>query len=419
MAARHLQILLVTGAALSACSLPPAVPDRPTTGGMVSGGAPGAPAAVISPALRGMDPALTERLNALVTDAIAAGVTPGAVLAVGRHDALVHLRGYGRLDRDPASPAATAGSIYDLASLTKVVATTTAAMILEEEGRLDMELPVAHYLPELNAPDRAGITSRMLMIHRAGFEAFAPLFQTFRGREQYLEQINARPLRWEPGTRTEYSDWDLILMQLVIERITGTSLDLFLEDRVFGPLGMHDTGFNPPAENRDRIAPTEIQEFRGGKVHGEVHDENAWAMGGVAGHAGLFSTALDLSTFARMMLGGGEVDGVRVLRPETVARWTARQGPESTRALGWDTASPRGSAGRFFSARSFGHTGFTGTSIWLDPERGVYVILLTNRVNPTRETTGIAPLRSAVADAVQQSITDAPLRERVPVQDRS
>jgi CubicO group peptidase (beta-lactamase class C family) len=410
--AYRFSLLAAALAVLSACAVPPAP-------GTTSPGTPGETAVTsahlpVDPSARGMRGDLGVRLDSLVLRAIGADVTPGAILAVGRHGSLVHLRGYGALDRAADAPEAAPTSIYDLASLTKVVATTTAAMILEEEGRLDLDLPVSHYVPELDAPEKAGITTRMLLIHRAGFEAFAPLFREFRGREQYLEQINARPLRWEPGTRTEYSDWDLILAQLVIERITGEPLDRFLEARVFAPLGMRDTGFNPAAAVWARVAPTEIQEFRGGKVHGEVHDENAWAMGGVAGHAGLFSTVLDLSTFARMLLGGGEADGVRILRPETVARWTARQGRESTRALGWDTPSPRGSAGRFFSARSFGHTGFTGTSIWLDPERGVYVILLTNRVNPSREGSGIAALRSAVADAVQEAIVDAPLRQREP-----
>jgi CubicO group peptidase (beta-lactamase class C family) len=364
-----------------------------------------------------MDENLTLHLDEVLGSAVSAGVTPGAVLAVGRHGNLVHLRAYGRVDPDPASRVTSPRTIYDLASLTKVVGTTTAAMILEEEGRLDLDRPIREYLPELDSPEKASITSRMLLTHEAGFEAFAALYQDFRGRDQYLAQINARPLRWSPGTRTEYSDWDLILMQLIVERLTGSTLDQFLQERVFGPLGMVDTGFNPPGPVRERIAPTEIQEFRGGKVHGEVHDENAWALGGVAGHAGLFSTAPDLAIFAQMMLNGGEIGGQRVLRAETIARWTARQAGGSTRALGWDTPAPRGSAGRYFSARSFGHTGFTGTSIWMDPEKGLYVVLLTNRVNPTRENTGIGAVRTAVADAVQQAVRDVPLRQREPTTD--
>jgi CubicO group peptidase (beta-lactamase class C family) len=395
--------LLPVALLFAACS-PVSTPTARPSGADMSG--------VTTPAAVGMSSDLGTRLDSILESAVAVGVAPGAVLAVGRHGRLVHLGGYGTLDTEPGSAAVDPSSIYDLASLTKVIATNTAAMILEEEGALDLDRPIREYLPGFDSPEKSGITARMLLVHQAGFEAFAPLFNEFRGRDQYLEQIDARPLRWEPGTRTEYSDWDLILLQLVIEQITGTPLDRFLEERVFGPLGMRDTGFNPPASVHDRVAPTEIQEFRGGKVHGEVHDENAWAMGGVAGHAGLFSTALDLSVFARMMLGGGEVDGVRILRPETIARWTARQGRGSTRALGWDTPSPRGSAGRYFSARSFGHTGFTGTSIWLDPEKGVYVILLSNRVNPTRENSRIGGVRTAVADAVQESILDVPLRPR-------
>jgi CubicO group peptidase (beta-lactamase class C family) len=370
------------------------------------------PASLTAPASVALRDDLGARLDSIVLAALADGAAPGAALAVGRHGRLVHLRGYGRLDTDSASPLASPSTIYDLASVTKVVAATTAAMILEEEGLLDLDRPVREYLAELDDPEKTEITTRMLLVHRGGFEAFAPLFQEFRGRGQYLEQINRRPLRWEPGTRTEYSDWDLILTQLVMERITGETLDAFLERRVFGPLGMRDTGYNPDEALRERIAPTEVQEFRGGKVHGVVHDENAWAMGGVAGHAGLFSTARDLAVFATMMLNGGEYEGVRILRPETIARWTARQARDSSRAIGWDTPGPSSSAGRYFSARSFGHTGFTGTSLWLDPERGLFVILLANRVNPTRDNPRMGPLRIAVADAVQQAVLDVPVKPR-------
>jgi len=357
---------------------------------------------------------LGARIDTLMEQAVLAGVTPGAVVAIGRRGRIVHLRGYGHLDPAFGSAAATSTTIYDLASLTKVIGTTTAAMILEEEGLLDLDRPVREYLPELDATDKARITPRMLLTHQAGFESFAPLYQTVRGRDGYLRQINARPLRNEPGTRMEYSDWDLILLQLIVERLSGTTLDRFLEQRVFSPLGMGDTGFDPPHFVRQRIAPTEIQRFRGGKIHGEVHDENAWAMGGVAGHAGLFSTAPDLALFAEMLLNGGERGGSRILREETISRWTARQEPGSTRALGWDTPSAGGSAGQFFGAHSFGHTGFTGTSIWIDPEKELYLILLSNRVNPSREGTGIGTLRSAVADVVQQAVLDAPLVPRPP-----
>lgn len=363
------------------------------------------------PAEVGLAASLVPELDSVVRAGITDRVAPGAALAVGRHGRVVRLAGYGRTDWSEDAPTVTDSTIWDLASLTKVIGTTTAAMILEEEGRLDLDRPVREYLPEFNAPDKAAITPRLLLVHRGGMEAFAALYTELRGREQYLKAINQRPLKHQPGTVTEYSDWDLILMQLIIERITGQPLDRFLEERVWRPLGMRDTGFNPAAALRTRIAPTEIQEWRGGKVHGEVHDENAWAMGGVSGHAGLFSSARDLAVFAQMMLNGGEFGGARILKPQTITRWTAPQSHGSSRALGWDTPSANSSAGRFASPWSFGHTGFTGTSIWIDPHRDLYVILLTNRVNPTRDNPRVAPLRRAVADAVQRSVTDMPLRE--------
>jgi CubicO group peptidase (beta-lactamase class C family) len=358
----------------------------------------------------GLHPGLPAHLDSIMEAGLAEGAAPGAVLAVGRHGRLVHLKGYGRIEQAADAPAVTPSTLYDLASLTKVVASTTAAMILEEEGRLDLDRPVRDYLPEFDDPAKELITLRLLLEHRGGLEAFARLFTEFRGREQYLQQINLRPIKRPPATETEYSDWDLILLQLVVERQTGKPLDKFLAERVFAPLGMADTQFNPGRTQLERIAATEVDaQARGGLIHGEVHDPNAWAMGGVAGHAGLFSTAPDLAVFAQMMLNGGEYNGVRILQPATIARWTAPQVRGSSRALGWDTPSGQSSAGRFFSPRSFGHTGYTGTSLWIDPERGLFVILLTNRVNPTSSNTRHVPLRRAVADAVQAAILDASL----------
>jgi len=208
-----------------------------------------------------------------------------------------------------------------------------------------------------------------------------------------------------------YSDWDMILLQLVVERASGEPLDVFAERRIFAPLGLRDTGFLPDDSVRARTAATATDTARGGLLQGVVHDGNAWAIGGVSGHAGLFSTARDLAIFAQMLLNGGRYDTVRILRPQTVARWTAPQGGEASRALGWDTPAPRSSAGRYFSPRSFGHTGFTGTSIWIDPERGLFVVLLANRVSSRGTSERHVPLRRAVADAVQASILDAPLIE--------
>ena len=359
---------------------------------------------VSAPAEAGMSDRLRPALDSILNAAIADRATPGAAVAVGRNGRVVVSAGYGHTDWAGGAPAATDSTLYDLASLTKTVATTTAAMMLEERGELDLDRPVARYLAGFNAPDKAAITPRMLLTHTSGMRSYHPLYREAKGRAEYLKFINARPLAHPPGTRTEYMDWNMVLLQLVIEQVTGEPLDRWLAARVFGPLGMRDTRFTPPASLRPRIAPTEVQAFRGGLVWGEVHDENAWALGGVAGHAGLFSSARDLAVFARMMLGGGSVGGVRLLRPETVARWTRRQGGGSSRVLGWDTFTPGSGAGRYFSERSFGHTGFTGTSIWMDPENGVFVVLLTNRVNPTRDNSKHVPLRSAVSNAVQRSV---------------
>jgi CubicO group peptidase (beta-lactamase class C family) len=365
---------------------------------------------IAAPQTVGMQTGLSARLDSIARTAIADSAAPAVAVAVGRWGRLVHLRGYGTVDWAPGSAAVTDSTLFDLASVTKVVATTTAAMVLEEEGRLSLDQRVAWYVPALMDTAKQSITVRQIFTHSGGFEAFAPLYRTVRGRDEYLRQIDARPLRHAPGAQTIYSDWDLVLAQAVIERAAGDSLDRFVARRVFGPLGMRDTGFRPSLALREtRIAATEVDTARGGKIWGEVHDPNAWAMGGVAGHAGLFGSARDLAIFAQMLLNGGEYGGARILRPQTIARWTAPQGPRASRALGWDTPSGTSSAGRFFGPRSFGHTGYTGTSIWIDPERGLFIVLLTNRVNPTSANQKHVALRRAVADAVQSAITDAPL----------
>ena len=362
------------------------------------------------PSAVGMSNALIPRLDSVIKASIADHASPGVTIAVARRGKLLLLRGYGHSDWAPGAPAATDSTMYDMASLTKVVATTTAAMILEEEGKLDIERTVASYLPEYDVPDKRAITVRMLLTHASGIRSNHPLWKEAKGREQYFAGMVKFPLARVPGSAVEYTDWNMVLMQFIIERITGQTLDQFVQARVFGPLGMRDTQYNPPETLKPRIAPTETEDFRGGQVWGVVHDETAWVLGGVSGNAGLFASARDLAVFVQMLLNGGSYAGTRIVRPSTVARWTARQRPDASRALGWDTPSPQSSAGRFFSLRSFGHTGFTGTSIWADPERELFVVLLTNRVNPTRDNQKIGPLRRAVADVVQQSVVDSQLR---------
>ena len=357
----------------------------------------------------GLDTSLVRVLDKTVKTAIEEAVAPGVAIAVGRNGHIAYMKGYGYIDwNQPGSSPVDTNTLYDLASLTKVIATTTVAMILEEKGQLDLNRTVVSYLPEFNSPEKSQITVRQLLTHSGGLEAGANLYNTARGREQYLAQINARPLQYTPGTNMIYSDWDMIVLQLVMERITGKTLDVLAAEKIFRPLGMNDTQFQPPLTWRSRIAPTQVDDKRGGLLWGTVHDENAWAMGGVAGHAGLFSTAKDLALFSMMILNGGEgANGVRIVKPATIARWTARQGKESTRTLGWDSPDGGSSAGQFFSPWSFGHTGFTGTSIWIDPEKDLFVVVLTNRVNPIASNTRHVQLRRDVADAVQQAVLGA------------
>ncbi|HUQ98115.1 MAG TPA: serine hydrolase domain-containing protein [Gemmatimonadaceae bacterium] len=357
----------------------------------------------------GLDTSLVSKLDKVVKTAIEEAVAPGVAIAVGRNGHIGYMKGYGYIDwNQPGSPVVDTNTLYDLASLTKVIATTMVAMILEEGGQLNLDRTVASYLPEFNSPEKAQITVRQLLTHSGGLEAGANIYATARGREQYLQQISARPLQYTPGTSMIYSDWDMIILQLVMERITGKTLDVLAAEKIFKPLGMVDTQFQPPVSLRPRIAPTQIDDARGGLLWGSVHDENAWAMGGVAGHAGLFSTAKDLAIFSMTLLNGGEgPNGVRIVKPATLARWTSRQGKESSRTLGWDSPEGGSSAGQFFSPWSFGHTGFTGTSIWIDPEKDLFVVVLTNRVNPTRSNTRHVQLRRDVADAVQQAVLGA------------
>jgi beta-N-acetylhexosaminidase len=348
-------------------------------------------------------------VDAAIGAAIARGVTPGAAVAIGGRDGIRYLRGYGSLDHAPGSPAATPSSIYDLASLTKVVATTTAVMALVDQGRMALDDPLHRHLSVWPSGGwRDGVTIRRLLTHSAGLTPFVrfwhPSAGALRGRDAVVAAIAALPAAYAPGARVTYSDLGFILLAAAIEESTGEPLDAFMAP-VWAALGMGDTGFNPRSwASPDRIAPTEVDTvLRHTHVHGVVHDENAYAMGGVAGHAGLFSTASDLARFAHQLLRSIEDPaGPLLVSPGTVTRFT-RRAHGATRALGWDAAPGSGGIGRALSATAFGHTGFTGTSLWIDPERDVFVVLLTNRVNPTRDGTGIAELRRTVHELVARN----------------
>ena len=339
-----------------------------------------------------------------VSSILQAGVSdsafPGAFAVVGNKDSVVFTASAGRIDWGP-SGAPTETTLWDMASLTKVIGLTTAMMLLVESGQVDLEAPVQRYIAEFSGPGKEVVTLRHLLTHSSGLPAWRPLYKEADGPAAALALAIATPLDTAPGLRMVYSDLGAIILGEVVARISGQPFDVFLRERVFEPLGMSETMFRPPVSLRDRIAPTEIDPWRQRHLRGEVHDENAFALGGVSAHAGLFSTGRDLARIARMFLGGGMLDGRRFLSTATIDRFTAVQDSAlSHRALGWETPNGTNSGGHHMSRRSFGHTGFTGTSFWVDRDRGLFVILLTNRVNPTRERRQIGAIRIAVADAV-------------------
>ncbi|MCM2256092.1 MAG: serine hydrolase [Vicinamibacteria bacterium] len=344
-------------------------------------------------------------LDSVVEQAVADKAFPGAVTAVGKDGALVHLKGYGRLDYGPESAPAGVDTIYDLASLTKVIATTTMAMILVDEGKLDLDKPVSAFVPRFTGGGRERVTVRHLLTHSSGIDWWAPLYRELKTKDAYLDRVIASELVYEPGSKSVYSDLGVLLLGEVLERVAGEPLEPFVRRRVFEPLKMADTRYLPAPSLLPRIAPTEDDPWRGRVVRGEVHDENAHALGGIAPHAGLFGTARDLARFAQMLINGGVLEHRRIVSPRVVEMFTKRATvPGSSRALGWDTPSENSSAGVLFSARSFGHTGFTGTSLWIDPERRLFLILLSNRVHPTRENNKIRQVRQAAADAVVRAL---------------
>ena len=355
----------------------------------------------------GFRPELVTQVDAVMGDALTRRAFPGGVAGAGRNGALVLLKPYGKLSYDADAAPVDEKTIYDLASLTKVIVTTTMAMILVDEGKLDLDKPVSAFLPDFKGGLRDKVTVRHLLTHSGGQPGGVTyLYKELAGKDAYLRYIQAMDPLFEPGTKTLYTDLGEILLGEILERVAGQDLEAFAKERIFGPLGMKDTGYRPAAVLLPRIAPTENDPWRGRVLRGEVHDENAHAYGGVAPHAGLFGTAEDVARFAQMMLNGGVFEHKRIVSRETLEKFTRRANvvPDSSRALGWDTPSGNSSAGELFSPRSFGHTGYTGTSLWMDPDRGVFAILLTNRVHPTRENTGIFAVRRAFADAVVRGL---------------
>ncbi|MCU7524106.1 MAG: serine hydrolase [Ignavibacteria bacterium] len=346
-------------------------------------------------------------VDSVVKEGLADSVFPGAVVYVGYKGKVIYKKPFGHYTYGPGAQPMTTSAMFDLASVSKVIGTTTAAMILYDEGRLSLDKKVADYLPEFANHGKEDITVRNLLLHNAGFPADKPFYKMYKTHDEVARDIMNTALEYPTGTKFLYSDLSMITLQLVIEKISGMPLDQFLKKRVFEPLGMTHTMYNPPKNLRSLCVPTEVDNYwRMDTVRGTVHDENAAAMGGVAGHAGLFSTAGDISIFLQMMLNQGRYDHKQLIKPSTVELFTSKISGQSSRGLGWDTKAPTGSsAGSLLSPESFGHTGFTGTSVWADKKRDLFVVLLTNRVFPTRKNNKIIKFRPKLHDAVVKAIS--------------
>jgi uncharacterized protein YbbC (DUF1343 family)/CubicO group peptidase (beta-lactamase class C family) len=363
-------------------------------------------------------------MDPVIDEAIAQHQLPGAVVLVGRKGRVVWNKAYGARALEPPHEAMTTDTIFDMASLTKVVATATSIMILVERGKVRLSDPLSHYIPEIKGEGRERVTVELLLTHRAGYAPDFDLRERWTGYDETIKRLIKEPLRNQPGTRFVYSDVGFIALGEVVHRASGLMLDEFARRNIFAPLGMHDTGFRPLAKLKGRIAPTEKRRgqmnYLGDSganagpegeqwLRGEVHDPTAFRMAGVAGHAGLFSTAEDLAIYCQMILNGGQYRGVRILGPLTVAEMTRPRLVSElgwTRGLGWDlNTSYSSNRGDLFPLGSFGHTGFTGTSVWIDPASQMFVVFLSNRVHPDGKG-DVGPLRGRVASIVAGAVTD-------------
>lgn len=360
----------------------------------------------------GMSSTRLATIERVVERGIKAGGYPGAAVIVGRKGAAVYEKGFGKLSWSESSTKVDAQrTIYDVASLSKVVGTTTAIMILFDEKKIVLDDPIVNYIPTFGGGDgdKDKVTIRQLLTHTSGLPAGRDIWRIAHTPLEARALVLNTPLEGRPGAQYIYSDLGADVLGLLVEVVSGEPLDKFLTRRVFEPLGMNETMYRPADSLRSRIAPTEVTPPRGYPLRGEVHDENAYALGGVAGHAGLFSTAADLSVFAQMMLNGGEYNGVQIISKPTVDLFISRS--FGHRALGWDTAEGDYGSGRYLGPTAYGHTGFTGTSMWIDPEREMFVILLTNRVHAARALRPakvISDVRADLSDAAVLSVLDGP-----------
>lgn len=334
------------------------------------------------------------------------GLYPGAVVVVGRRDSILYTRGYGHYTWNPASRVPDPDStIWDIASITKVVATASSAMRLVDRGRLDLDAPVRRYLPRFAGGLKNRVTVRMLLDHTSGLKSYVPIYRKAgRSRTRMIDLLYAQPLVRSPGDSAEYSDLNAMLLGLLVESVSGVRLDRFAKAEVFDPLGMTETRFRPPARLKRRIAPSGI--WRGNPVPGDVNDQNAAAFGGVAGHAGVFSTGMDLARFAQVWLRDGQGSVGPWVSPATIRRFLTRGPRSGTRLLGWDSPELQGEEpsiyGTLITHSAYGHTGFTGTELWIDPSHDLFLVFLTNRAfDPkTRDSVkGLKLVRTELSDA--------------------
>ncbi|MCA1555157.1 MAG: DUF1343 domain-containing protein [Acidobacteria bacterium] len=389
----------------------------------------GANLPVVAPASVGLSAGQLAHIDAAVREGIERKETPGAVVLVARRGRVAWRKAYGARAIEPQREMMTTDTIFDAASLTKIVATATSIMILVERGQVRLRDPVSRYLPELKDDGRERVTIEHLLTHRGGYAPDFDLGEQWTGYDEAMKRLATERMRSPAGTRFVYSDIGFIALGEVVKRVSGEPLDVFARKNIYEPLGMRDTGFNPRAALRPRIAPTEKRRaqaaYLGGKpetigaqgelwLRGEVHDPTAFRMNGVAGHAGLFSTADDLAIYCQMILNGGTYGGVRVLSPLGVAAMTRPRAVTEegdARGLGWDIASSFSSnRGDLFPPGSFGHTGFTGTSLWLDPASEMFVVFLSNRVHPNGKG-DVGALRGRVASIVASSVTDTAIEK--------
>ena len=348
-------------------------------------------------------------IDASVRDGIEKGLYPGAVVVIGRRDSILYARGYGHFTWDPSSRVPDPDStLWDIASITKVVATASVALRLVDRGKLDLDAPVHRYLPRFTGGLKNRVTVRMLLDHTSGLKSYVPLYQKARhSRQRMVNLLYAQPVLRTPGDSAEYSDLNALLLGLVVEKVSGLPLDQAARREVFTPLGMSQTMFRPPASLRRRIVPSGM--WRGKPVPGDVNDQNAAAMGGVAGHAGVFSTGMDLARYATAWLREGDASGGRWVRAETLQSFLVRGPRSGPRLLGWDSPEFKPDEpsvfGTLVSDASYGHTGFTGTELWVDPARDLYLVFLTNRAFDPRIRDSLKELKT-----VRASLSDATVR---------